>query len=278
MKGTVKVDQLLSRLASLDSLLVAFSGGADSAFLLAAATKALGSRRVAAATALSPSLPEAEVAAARDFAAELGVRHYLPETNELQREGYRRNAGDRCFFCKTELMSVLGPLAESEGFAHIATGTNADDTVAGFRPGIRAGVNAGALIPLADAELTKDEVRAQSREWGLRTWDKPAAACLSSRIAYGIEITPSHLARVGQAEADLRDALRRHDIPVRNLRVRDMGDDSARVEIDAELVSELETRPDVLDSVVGFTSVTVDPQGFRSGAMNELLADPARYR
>src|SRR5690606_3582162 len=119
-------------------LLVAFSGGADSAFLLAAAVRALGPERVEAATAVSPSLPGSELEHARDFAAGLGVVHHAPATDELAREGYRRNAGDRCFFCKTELMSVLAPLAERRAIARVATGTNADDVVAGFRPGIRA--------------------------------------------------------------------------------------------------------------------------------------------
>ncbi|MFC4335140.1 ATP-dependent sacrificial sulfur transferase LarE [Salininema proteolyticum] len=278
MDGSLKVDRLLDSLARLDSLLVAFSGGADSAFLLAAAAKALGSERAAAATALSPSLPPSEVRGAEEFARSLGVRHLLPSTNELDREGYRRNAGDRCFFCKTELMSVLGPLAETEGFANVATGTNADDTVAGFRPGIEAGRRAGALTPLADAGLTKAEIRSASRDWGLATWDKPAAACLSSRIAYGVTITPGHLTRVGKAEAALRSHLRDNGIPVANLRVRDLGEDSARVEVDAEHVAALRDRPELLSVVEGFASVTVDERGFRSGAMNEMLPDPEKYR
>jgi uncharacterized protein len=160
----------------------------------------------------------------------------------------------------------------------VATGTNADDAVAGFRPGIRAAAERGAVTPLRDAGLTKAQIRAASRERGLATWDKPAAACLSSRIAYGIQISPAKLRRVERAEATLRTALTGAGIPVRNLRVRDLGDDGARVEVDAELVDAVRARPDLLSGLTDFPAVTVDPRGFRSGAMNELLAQPERFR
>ncbi|WP_231492673.1 ATP-dependent sacrificial sulfur transferase LarE [Glycomyces sp. NRRL B-16210] len=272
------VEALLDRLASLPSLMVAFSGGADSAFLLAAAVRALGPDRVEAATAVSPSLPRSELDRAREFTAGLGVAHHAPATDELSREGYRANAGDRCFFCKTELMSVVGPLAAARGVAAVATGTNADDLRAGFRPGIRAAADAGAITPLADAGLTKTAIRAVSKAWGLSTWDKPAAACLASRIAYGVEVTADGLERVAAAERSLRRALAEAAIPVRNLRVRDLGDDTAKIEIDAELVAAVADRPGVLAAVEGFASVRLDERGFRSGAMNELLPDPERYR
>nr|QZD57892.1 ATP-dependent sacrificial sulfur transferase LarE [Glycomyces sp. TRM65418] len=258
--------------------MVAFSGGADSAFLLAAAVRALGPERVEAATAVSPSLPRVELDRALDFARDLGVVHHAPPTDELAREGYRANAGDRCFFCKTELMSVVGPLAADRGIAAVATGTNADDLRAGFRPGIRAAANAGAITPLADAGLSKAEIRAASKTWGLPTWDKPAAACLASRIAYGTEVTAAGLQRVADAEHALRGALADAGIPARNLRVRDMGDDVAKVEIDAEYVEAVAERPEVLAAVAGFAAVRLDERGFRSGAMNELLPDPERYR
>ena len=277
MESSDRVAGLLDRLGSLSNLMVAFSGGADSAFLLAAAVRALGAERVEAATAVSPSLAPGELEAAGAFAASLGVVHHTPSTHELDREGYRRNAGDRCFFCKTELMSVVGPLAEARGIGAVATGTNADDMVAGFRPGISAAARAGAITPLADAGLTKAEVRETSRAWGLSTWDKPAAACLSSRIAYGVEVTAERLDRVGRAEASLRRALARAGIPVRNLRVRDLGDE-ANVEVDADLVPAVAERGDLLEAIEGFSSVRLDERGFRSGAMNELLPDPERYR
>ncbi|WP_205473887.1 ATP-dependent sacrificial sulfur transferase LarE [Nocardioides sp. SYSU D00038] len=272
-------DHLLeTRLAALESdlrrrgsVLVAYSGGADSAFLLAAAVRALGPDRVVAATGYSHSLPQAERDPARDFAASLGVEVLTPETHEMDREGYRANSGDRCYFCKAELVDVLGPLAEARGLAVVATGTNADDAVAGFRPGIRAADERGAVAPLRDAGLTKDQVRAASRRWGLPTWDKPAAACLSSRVAYGVEVTPHRLARVERAEAAVRGLLA--PLGVRDLRVRDLGD-RASVEVDRALLPLApEVEQAVLASVrgAGFAEVAVDDRGFRSGSLNELL-------
>jgi uncharacterized protein len=256
--------------------LVAFSGGADSAFLLAAAARAVGPGNVAAATAYSPSLPASERQSALDFAASLGVRVLTPETDELSRPGYVANAGDRCAFCKAELLDVLGPLAEEHGYDAVATGTNADDVRAGFRPGIAAASERGAVTPLAAAGLTKDQIRLASKEWGLPTWDKPAAACLSSRVAYGIEITPARLARVERAEAALRESLETHGHPVQDLRIRDLGD-TARIEVDRDLIEAAAGFVDVVREA-GFEAVEVDPLGFRSGSMNELLDDPDRYR
>ena len=268
---------LEAELAPLPGVLVAVSGGVDSGVVLAAAVRALGTDRVVAATAVSPSLPAAERAAAAEFVASLGVRHEQPRTDELSREGYRANAGDRCAFCKAELVDVLTPLAARLGIADVVTGTNADDLRAGFRPGIRAAADRGAWAPLARAGMTKDDVRAAARLWGLPLADKPAAACLASRIAYGVPVSAERLARVENAEAGLRAALQAAGLPVRNLRVRDLGD-VARVEVDAEHVAEVSARPDLLAAVAGFERVEVDPRGFRSGAMNELLPDPVRYR
>jgi uncharacterized protein (TIGR00268 family) len=269
---------LTAELALLPGVLVAFSGGVDSGVVLAAAVRALGADRVVAATAVSPSLPVAERADAAAFAASLGVRHEQPRTAELEREGYRANAGDRCAFCKAELVDVLTPLAARLGIADVVTGTNADDLRAGFRPGIRAAAERGAWAPLARAGMSKDDVRAAARRWALPLADKPAAACLASRIAYGVPVSAEGLARVEAAEAALRSALRDAGLAVRDLRVRDLGEDTARVEVDAGLVGELTARPDVLAAVGGFQRVEVDPRGFRSGSMNELLPDPVRYR
>lgn len=279
----LRIDDLMARLQALRSVVIAFSGGADSAFLLTAAVRALGTEHVVAATAVSPSLPADELASARAFASVLGVRHETPSTHEMQREGYRANTGDRCYFCKAELVDVLLPLLSALGLGAVATGTNADDARAGFRPGIRAAAERGAVTPLLDAGLTKEQVRAASRAWGLPTWDKPAAACLSSRIAYGIQVTPRRLARVERAEVALRRLLVRHELSCDNLRVRDLGE-FARVELDLAVVEQVQSSESLMSEVVaavraaGFATVVVDQNGFRSGSMNELLADPERFR
>ena len=274
-----RVTALREGLAALGSVLVAFSGGADSALLLAEAADVLGPDRVAAATAVSASLPASELAAARELAAGLGVRHLTPSTHELGRAGYVANAGDRCYFCKSELLDVLVPLAAELGLAQVATGTNADDAAAGFRPGIRAASERGAVTPLLDAALTKAQVRTLSRARGLQTWDKPAAACLSSRIAFGVPVTAERLERVERAEAALRAVLTTARIAVRDLRVRDLGQ-AARIEVDAAAASAVAACPAALRSVTeaGFERVEVDQAGFRSGSMNDLLANPGRYR
>jgi pyridinium-3,5-biscarboxylic acid mononucleotide sulfurtransferase len=272
-------DHLLDlRLAALEadlrergSVLVAYSGGADSAFLLAAAVRALGADKVAAATGYSHSLPISERDPAREFAARLGVEVLTPETHEMERDGYRANDGDRCYFCKAELLDVLTPLAAARGLAHVATGTNADDAVAGFRPGIRAAAERGAIAPLRDAGLTKAQIRAASRRWDLPTWDKPAAACLSSRIAYGVEVTPHRLGRVERSEVAARAVL--SGLGLTNLRVRDLGD-RASVEVDAALLPlDPQVEADLLDAVrgSGFGEAVVDHRGFRSGSLNEAL-------
>jgi uncharacterized protein len=270
----VSTPELLdARLTSLDeglrglgSVLVAFSGGTDSAFLLAAAARALGPDRVVAATAVSPSLAAAELPAAAAFATVLGVRHVTPGTDELSREGYVANGADRCFHCKATLLDILRPLAADLGLGHVATGTNADDAVAGFRPGISAAAQRGAVTPLLDAGLTKAQVRAASARWGLVTADKPALACLASRIAYGVQVTPMRLARVDRAETALRAALG----AVTDVRVRDLGDGRARVELDAAALAACDEA--VLDVVrrEGFSEVVAAP--FRSGSMNDALA------
>jgi len=274
-----RLDDLARTLRGYGSVLVAFSGGADSALLLAAAVRALSAGHVVAATAYSPSLPAAERASAAGFCAGLSVRQVTPATHELERTGYRANAGDRCGHCKSELLDTLVPLARRLGLAVVATGTNADDAVAGFRPGIAAAAARGAVTPLRDVGLTKQQVREASRRWGLPTWAKPAAACLSSRIAYGVPVSRARLERVERAEVDLRAALRAAGIAVHDLRVRDLGG-TARVEVDAAAVAAVSacsaTAPTV--RAAGFDAVEVDPRGFRSGSMNELLPDPARWR
>jgi uncharacterized protein len=276
------LDRSLREIGRRGPLVVAFSGGADSAFVLAAAVRAVGSDRVVAATAVSPSLATGELEQASAFAHDLGVPHLTPATHELDRDGYVANAGDRCYFCKSELVDVLSALDAVTGGATVVTGTNADDARAGFRPGIAAADQRGALAPLRDAGLTKAQIREASRRWGLSTWDKPAAACLSSRVAYGVPVTREALDRIDRAEQAVRAVLATTGPAVVNIRVRDIGDDRARVEVDRAALAELAGSPGVrlLDAVcaAGFTEAELDPLGFRSGSMNELLPQPELYR
>jgi uncharacterized protein len=264
-----RLTALQAQLRELGTVLVAFSGGADSAFLLAAAVRALGPEAVVAATAVSPSLAQAELPAATSYAHALGVRHLTPGTDELSREGYVANAADRCFHCKATLLDTLQPLAAALGLAHVATGTNADDAVAGFRPGIRAAAERGAVTPLRDAGLTKTQIREASRRWGLSTADKPALACLASRIAYGVQVTPSRLARVDAAESALRAHLGER---VTDLRVRDLGNGTARVELDEAALAAWDAAGVALVRAAGFDRVTA--QAYRSGSLNDVFAVP----
>ena len=268
------LNRLHTELLRYPGLLVAFSAGVDSGFLLAAAARSLGADRVLAVTAVSPSLPAAEREYATDFAGTLGVRHLEATTEEMNRPGYRENTTSRCYFCKAELLEVIADhLCELPRGARVATGTNADDLVAGFRPGIRAAAQRGAVTPLADAGMSKQMIRDAARAWGLPVWDKPQAACLSSRIAYGIQITPQRLARVETAESAVRRALADSGVTSVDVRVRDLGDE-ARIEIDAALAGRKGPWQDMAVAAVvaaGFPSAWIDPQGFRSGSMNEGL-------
>lgn len=251
--------RLLARLDRVGPVAVAYSGGADSALVLAAAVRALGPARVVAVTAVSPSLAEAELTPAAALAKDLGVRHLTPRTDELASAGYRANGRDRCYFCKSTVLDAIAGLAATHGFASVATGTNADDAVDPFRPGIRAGDERGVHTPLRDEGLTKADVRAISREWGLPTWDKPATPCLASRVRYGIAITPYRLARVDRAEQNVRALM-----PVTDLRVRDLGD-AVRVEVDAG-----DADPTAIERAVhaaGFDG-PVEVAPYRSGSLN----------
>jgi pyridinium-3,5-biscarboxylic acid mononucleotide sulfurtransferase len=264
-------DELLAEMAGYGRTLVAFSGGVDSSVVLAGAVRALGTGQVAAVTAVSPSLPAAELDAARDFCAGLGVAHHTPSTSEMDVDGYRENGPHRCYFCKSVLLDTANALAADLGFATITTGTNASDVVAGFRPGIRAAAERGARTPLADAGLDKAAVRAIARHWGLPVWDKPAAACMASRVAYGISVTPARLARIERAETAVRSAL---GGAVRDLRVRDLGD-AVRLEIDSDLVERVRDDQAIGSAIreAGFASTPIRVETFRSGSMNDVLAD-----
>ncbi|MFC0532685.1 ATP-dependent sacrificial sulfur transferase LarE [Phytohabitans kaempferiae] len=270
-------DRLVTEIAGYGRTLVAFSGGVDSSVVLAAAARALGPGGVAAVTAVSPAVPGAEVAEAAEFCARLGVPHHAVETREMEVAGYRENGPRRCYFCKSTLLDTARQVAAEHGFDAVATGTNASDVAAGFRPGIRAAAERGARTPLADLGLDKAAVRALARAWDLRTADKPAAACLSSRVAYGVAITPARLARVERAEAAARRLLAAHH--VHNVRVRDLGA-TARLEVDPHLVDTARGDAALHAAIraAGFDGAEVAVEPFRSGSMNELLADPERWR
>ncbi|WP_231114815.1 ATP-dependent sacrificial sulfur transferase LarE [Lentzea aerocolonigenes] len=258
---------LVARMAGIGPLAVAFSGGADSALVLAAAVRATGPNNVLAVTANSASLAAAELKHAETFARTLGVRHLAPATTELDNPRYAANGRDRCYFCKSTVLDTITAVAREHGLKAVATGTNADDARDPHRPGIRAGDEIGVHTPLRDLGMTKADVREVSRSWGLSTWDKPALPCLASRVRYGLEITPARLARVERAEVAVRAWLDKAGTPSRDVRVRDLGD-KARVELDPHLAGLPEIRAGLAELVraAGFTGVELTE--FRSGALN----------
>ncbi|MGH9263701.1 MAG: ATP-dependent sacrificial sulfur transferase LarE [Acidimicrobiales bacterium] len=256
------LDTLRSRLRELGRVTVAFSGGADSAFLAWVANDTLGPDRTLVVTAVSPSLAAEEAADCAALAEEWGLRWSPVPTAELDRPDYVANGTDRCFHCKTELMDAIAPLAAAEE-ATVVLGVNVDD-LGDHRPGQQAAAEQGAAFPLVEAGFTKAAVRQASRELGLRTWDKPAAACLASRIPYGTPVTVSTLSGVGRAEAAL------HRLGFRQVRVRHHGE-VARVEVEVdELAPALARRQEVVAAVkaAGYRWVTLDLEGFRSGNLN----------
>lgn len=267
-----KVAKLNAHLQQLESVAVAFSGGGDSSLLLALCIRALGPRRVLAVTADSPTLPRHELVEAQALAGELGAQFATVATKELADDRFANNPPDRCYYCKSELFSRMRALAEERGFHHLAYGATAAD-LGDFRPGMRAAAEAGAVAPLLAAGFSKADVRDLSRRLGLRTWDKPAMACLSSRFPYGTRITQEKLTRVEQAENLLR-----YGLGFREVRVRDHGV-TARLEVSTSKFAQLleaAVREQVVTHLkgLGYTYVALDLAGFRSGSMNETLTQP----
>jgi uncharacterized protein len=263
----VRETALFDRLRALPSLIVAYSGGVDSAYLAWAATRALGDRALCV-TADSPSYPERHRAMAAAIARDFHLRHEIVRTTEIDLPAYRANNPDRCYHCKHELYTRLTALAASRGIAAVADGSNSDDR-GDYRPGRRAAREFGVLSPLDEAGLTKNDIRELSREAGLPTWDEPASACLSSRVPYYSEVSEEKLRVIERAE----DALR--NVGFRVLRVRHHGD-VARIELaKAEMPRLLEpgmmSRVDEALRAQGFTYVAVDLRGYRLGSLNEGL-------
>lgn len=264
-----KADRLVTLLRGWDRVAVAFSGGVDSAVVAKAAQLALSSNAVAV-TAVSPSLASGELEIASKTATLIGIRHEVVQTSEFHRPGYVANAPSRCYFCKTELYEQLARHRDRLGFDVIANGANLDDR-GDHRPGMKAATEQAVRSPLIEAKLTKADVRELAKHWGLPVWNKPASPCLSSRVAYGVTVTPERVARIDAAERFLRE-----ELDVRELRVRLEANDLARIELPLPALPRL-AEPDARERIVerfrelGFRYVTLDLEGFRSGSLNAVV-------
>lgn len=264
-----KRDALLALLQKYGRVAVAFSAGVDSTVVAQAAQLACGERAVAA-TAVSDSLAAGELDSARELALRIGIRHEILQTTEFSNPAYLRNAGDRCYHCKTELYTQLEGMTARLGVDVIVNGANVDDQ-GDYRPGMQAAAEHTVRSPLIEVGLTKAEVRELARHWDLPVWDKPASPCLSSRIAYGLEVTPERVRRVDAAEQFLRQRL-----GIRELRVRHEAHDLARIEVAVDELPRLvaaDLRAEITTHLrgLGFRSVTLDLDGFRSGSLNAAL-------
>ena len=265
-----KLENLRAIFAPMESVIVAFSGGVDSTFVLKVSHDTIGDR-VLALTTTSPTMPEQDRETAIKMAGEIGARHIVIDSNELEIPGYAANPINRCYLCKTNLFEVCEAKATQLGIGEIVDGLNLDD-LHDYRPGMKAAAERRVRHPLVEAELTKAEIRELSRSMGLETWDRPASPCLSSRFPYGTEITPEGLRRVSAGEKVL------HSLGFRVARVRYHGDE-ARVEVERDKLARM-MEPEIRGIVerelkrIGFGSVTIDPKGFRSGSLNEGIVSP----
>ncbi|MEO1400333.1 MAG: ATP-dependent sacrificial sulfur transferase LarE [Cyanobacteria bacterium J06635_1] len=268
---TDKLTHLKALFAEMDRALIAYSGGIDSTLVAKVAYDVLGDRALAI-TADSPSLMPEDLADAKTQALQMGIPHRIVQTHEMENPNYTSNPTNRCYFCKSELHDTLKPLALAEGYPYVVDGVNADD-LQDYRPGIQAAKERGVRSPLAEVGITKLDVREIAKSLGLPWWDKPSQPCLSSRFPYGELITPAKLHRVGRCERYLRD------LGLKNLRVRSDGD-TARIELPPEQIKTFIAEVD-LDTLVtafqtyGFTYVTLDLEGYRSGKLNRVLETAA---
>lgn len=264
---SAKLARCRNIIESLGSVVVAFSAGVDSTFLLALTAKTIGDKRVLAAIGISASLAKRELKQARQLAREIGVELVEVDTGELAEQKYATNPPDRCYHCKAELYSKLKALADERGFDAVIGGANVDDR-GDFRPGLRAGKDLGVVSPLMLAGFTKADIRKSSHAMGLSTWDKPAMACLASRVPYGQPLTAETLARIEHGEDVLKD------LGFSQCRVRDHGNALARIEVpEVDIPRLLKVRSELVThfKAIGYKYISVDIEGFRSGSMNEVL-------
>jgi uncharacterized protein len=267
MTAQEKFNRLKAHLSHMERVIIAYSGGVDSTFLLKTATLS-GLKDIIAVTASSESLPDEELSFAKEMASLLKIRHRIIFTEELKDKNFSNNPPERCYYCKKELFNKLKEMADKEGIKYILDGTNADDTN-DWRPGMKAVREFGIISPLLDAGLTKTEIRELSLSLGLKTWNKPATPCLASRFPYGQRITIEAIERVKQAERFIKD------LGIRELRVREHGE-IARIEIplkDIILLMDEGVRTAIVDFLksLGYIYITLDLQGLRSGSLNEML-------